>query len=142
MLTDGGQWLLLMVPALFGVVLVVLLIICAIQGDAMTQLIGLGEGVTAERMAELRRIFGFDLPGAHAVRPVARRGMGAPPGTLVETPPAVTAGARIHASVTTPATRRSSASASWLMWAVSVNPRGSTEMGMLWLQIGTGKRSV
>ena len=62
MLTYVGQRLLLTVPALFGVALVVFLLMRAIPGDVVTQLIGLGEGVTPERMAELRRMFGLDLP--------------------------------------------------------------------------------
>jgi peptide/nickel transport system permease protein len=62
MLTYLGRRLLLTLPALFGVALVVFLLMRAIPGDVVTQLIGLGEGVSEERMAELRRIFGLDLP--------------------------------------------------------------------------------
>lgn len=54
--------LLLTIPALFGVALVVFLLMRAIPGDVVTQLVGIGEDVSAERMAELRRIFGLDLP--------------------------------------------------------------------------------
>jgi len=62
MLVFLGRRLLLTIPALFGVALVVFLLMRAIPGDVVTQLIGLGEGVTPERMAELQRIFGLDLP--------------------------------------------------------------------------------
>jgi peptide/nickel transport system permease protein len=62
MLTYVGRRLLLTVPALFGVALVVFLLMRAIPGDVVTGLVGLGENITPERMAELRRIFGIDLP--------------------------------------------------------------------------------
>ncbi len=53
---------LLTIPALFGVAVVVFLLMRAIPGDVVTQLVGFGEDISAERMAELRRIFGIDLP--------------------------------------------------------------------------------
>jgi peptide/nickel transport system permease protein len=62
MLTYVGRRLLLTVPALFGVALVVFLLMRAIPGDVVTGLVGIGENISPERMAELRRIFGIDLP--------------------------------------------------------------------------------
>jgi peptide/nickel transport system permease protein len=57
-----GRRLLLTVPTLLGVALVVFLLMRAIPGDVVTQLVGVEQEVTPERMAELRRIFGLDLP--------------------------------------------------------------------------------
>lgn len=54
--------LLMTIPTLFGVALIVFLLMRAIPGDVVTQLIGVGEDVSPERMDELRRIFGLDLP--------------------------------------------------------------------------------
>ena len=50
------------VPTLLGVALVVFLLMRAIPGDVVTQLIGPGEDISADRLDELRRIFGLDLP--------------------------------------------------------------------------------
>jgi peptide/nickel transport system permease protein len=52
----------LAVPALLGVVLITFLLMRAVPGDVVTQLVGLEANVTAERRAELRRMFGLDLP--------------------------------------------------------------------------------
>ena len=57
-----GRRLLLTIPTLLGVALVVFLLMRAIPGDVVTQLVGVEQEVTPERMAELRRIFGLDLP--------------------------------------------------------------------------------
>jgi peptide/nickel transport system permease protein len=52
----------LAVPALLGVVLITFLLMRAVPGDVVTQLVGLEANVTVERRAELRRMFGLDLP--------------------------------------------------------------------------------
>jgi len=57
-----GRRILLTLPALFGVALVVFALMRAIPGDVVTQLVGAEQEVTAEQLAELRRIFGLDLP--------------------------------------------------------------------------------
>jgi len=57
-----GRRLLLTIPTLLGVALVVFLMMRAIPGDVVTQLVGVEQEVSPERMAELRRIFGLDLP--------------------------------------------------------------------------------
>ena len=62
MLTYLGRRILLTLPALFGVALVVFLLMRAIPGDVVSQLVGPEQEVTPERMDELRRIFGLDLP--------------------------------------------------------------------------------
>jgi peptide/nickel transport system permease protein len=62
MLTFLIRRLLLTIPALLGVALVVFLLMRAIPGDVVTQLVGVGQDISAERMDELRRIFGLDLP--------------------------------------------------------------------------------
>jgi peptide/nickel transport system permease protein len=62
MLTFLGRRLLLTIPTLFGVAFVVFLLMRAIPGDVVTQLVGIDVETTPERMAELRRIFGLDLP--------------------------------------------------------------------------------
>lgn len=54
--------LLLAVPALFGVMVVVFALMKAVPGDVVTNLVGLQGNVSAERMAEMRRMFGLDLP--------------------------------------------------------------------------------
>jgi len=61
MLTYLGRRLLLTLPALFGVALVAFLLMRAIPGDVVTNLVGQAE-ITPERLAELRRMFGLDLP--------------------------------------------------------------------------------
>jgi peptide/nickel transport system permease protein len=53
---------LLAIPALLGVSLTVFLLMRAVPGDVVTSLIGLEGNVSAERMVELRRMFGLDLP--------------------------------------------------------------------------------
>lgn len=50
------------VPALFGVMVVVFALMKAVPGDVVTGLVGLEGNVSVERMAELRRMFGLDLP--------------------------------------------------------------------------------
>jgi peptide/nickel transport system permease protein len=57
-----GRRILLTLPALFGVALVVFLLMRAIPGDVISQLVGVEQEVSPERMEELRRIFGLDLP--------------------------------------------------------------------------------
>jgi len=57
-----GRRALQTIPTLLGVALVVFLLMRAIPGDVVTQLIGPGEDISAERLDELRRIFGLDLP--------------------------------------------------------------------------------
>ncbi len=54
--------LLLAVPALFGVMVVVFGLMKAVPGDVVTNLVGLQGNVSAERLVELRRMFGLDLP--------------------------------------------------------------------------------
>jgi peptide/nickel transport system permease protein len=57
-----GRRILLTLPALFGVALVVFLLMRAIPGDVVSQLVGPEQEISPERMEELRRIFGLDLP--------------------------------------------------------------------------------
>ncbi|MFU8889516.1 MAG: hypothetical protein ACNA8N_13040 [Trueperaceae bacterium] len=45
-----------------GVALVVFLLMRAIPGDVVSQLVGPEQEISPERMVELRRIFGLDLP--------------------------------------------------------------------------------
>jgi peptide/nickel transport system permease protein len=54
--------LLLALPALLGVAATVFLLMRAVPGDVVTNLVGLQGNVTPERLAELRRMFGLDLP--------------------------------------------------------------------------------
>ncbi len=54
--------LLLTIPTLFGVALIVFGLMRAIPGDVVTSLVGLQGNVSAERLDELRRMFGLDLP--------------------------------------------------------------------------------
>lgn len=54
--------LLLAIPALLGVAAIVFLLMRAVPGDVVTNLVGLQGNVTPERLAELRRMFGLDLP--------------------------------------------------------------------------------
>ncbi len=54
--------ILLALPALLGVALVVFLLMWAVPGDVVTNLVGLEGNVTPERRAELQRMFGLDLP--------------------------------------------------------------------------------
>ncbi|MDZ7706679.1 MAG: nickel ABC transporter permease [Trueperaceae bacterium] len=50
------------IPTLFGVALIVFALMRAIPGDVVTSLVGLEGNVSAERLDELRRMFGLDLP--------------------------------------------------------------------------------
>ena len=52
----------LAIPALLGVMVTVFLLMRAVPGDVVTSLVGLEGNVSEERMAELRRMFGLDLP--------------------------------------------------------------------------------
>ena len=54
--------ILLALPALLGVALVVFLLMRAVPGDVVTNLVGFEGNVTPERRAELQRMFGLDLP--------------------------------------------------------------------------------
>lgn len=62
MLIFLGRRLLLTIPTLFGVAVVVFALMRAIPGDVVTNLVGLQGNVTPERLEELRRLFGLDLP--------------------------------------------------------------------------------
>src|SRR5680860_394546 len=57
-----GRRCLLALPTLFGVALIVFALMRAVPGDVVTNLVGLQGNVSAERLAELRRMFGLDLP--------------------------------------------------------------------------------
>lgn len=54
--------LLLAIPALFGVVVIVFVLMRAVPGDVVTQLVGLEGNVSAARLEEMRRMFGLNLP--------------------------------------------------------------------------------
>lgn len=54
--------ILLALPALLGVVLVTFGLMRLIPGDVVTNLVGLEGNVSPERLVELRRMFGLDLP--------------------------------------------------------------------------------
>jgi len=62
MLAYVGRRCLLAVPTLFGVALIVFFLMRAVPGDVVTNLVGLQGNVSQERLAELRRMFGLDLP--------------------------------------------------------------------------------
>lgn len=62
MLVFLGRRLLLTIPTLLGVAAIVFLLMRAVPGDVVTSLVGLEGNVSQERMAELRRMFGLDLP--------------------------------------------------------------------------------
>src|SRR5690554_5505492 len=53
---------LLAIPALLGVMIVVFVLMRSVPGDVVTSLVGLQGNVTPERLEELRRLFGLDLP--------------------------------------------------------------------------------
>lgn len=53
---------LLAIPALLGVMIVVFLLMRSVPGDVVTSLVGLQGNITPERLAEMRRLFGLDLP--------------------------------------------------------------------------------
>src|SRR5690606_9616060 len=52
----------LAVPALLGVMIVVFALMRSVPGDVVTSLVGLQQNVSPERLEELRRLFGLDLP--------------------------------------------------------------------------------
>ena len=62
MLVYLGRRSLLAIPTLFGVALIVFLLMRSVPGDVVTNLVGLQGNIKQERMAELRRLFGLDLP--------------------------------------------------------------------------------
>ena len=62
MLVYLGRRSLLAIPTLFGVALIVFLLMRAVPGDVVTNLVGLQGNVSQERLVELRRLFGLDLP--------------------------------------------------------------------------------
>ncbi len=53
---------LLAVPTLLGIAIIVFVLMRSIPGDVVTNLVGLQGNVSAARLAELRRMFGLDLP--------------------------------------------------------------------------------
>src|SRR5262245_15523779 len=53
---------LLCVPTLLGIALLTFLLGRLLPGDVVTNLVGADAHVSPERMAELRRLFGLDLP--------------------------------------------------------------------------------
>ena len=53
---------LLALLALFGVIVLVFVMVRLVPGDVVTNLVGIEGNVTKERMVELRRLFGLDLP--------------------------------------------------------------------------------
>ncbi|MEM6430445.1 MAG: ABC transporter permease [Deinococcota bacterium] len=62
MITFLVKRVLLALPALFGVTFIVFALMRAVPGDVVTQLVGLEGNVSAERLEEMRRMFGLDLP--------------------------------------------------------------------------------
>lgn len=50
------------IPTLLGVAIITFLLMRAVPGDVVTQLVGLDANNTPERLTELRRLFGLDLP--------------------------------------------------------------------------------
>ena len=62
MLTFLGRRVLLTIPTLLGAAVIVFALMRAIPGDVVTNLVGLEGNVSPERLAELRRMFGLDLP--------------------------------------------------------------------------------
>jgi len=62
MLTFLGRRTLLAIPSLLGVALVTFILMRSVPGDVVTSLLGDVQDVTPERLAELRRMFGLDLP--------------------------------------------------------------------------------
>ena len=62
MLVYIGRRTLLALPSLLGIAVIVFALMRAVPGDVVTGLIGFGDDVSQERMAELRRLFGLDLP--------------------------------------------------------------------------------
>ncbi|MBF6595310.1 MAG: ABC transporter permease [Thermaceae bacterium] len=49
-------------PTLLGVAIITFLLMRAIPGDVVTQLVGLESNATPQQLAELRRLFGLNLP--------------------------------------------------------------------------------
>jgi peptide/nickel transport system permease protein len=62
MLVFLGRRLLLTIPSLFGVAVMVFVLMRLVPGDVVTGLVGQGEDISPQRLAELRRMFGLDLP--------------------------------------------------------------------------------
>jgi peptide/nickel transport system permease protein len=62
MLIFLGRRILLTVPSLLGVAIVVFVLMRFIPGDVVTGLVGDMQDISPERLAELRRLFGLDLP--------------------------------------------------------------------------------
>jgi peptide/nickel transport system permease protein len=62
MLIFLGRRTLLAIPSLLGVALVTFILMRSVPGDVVTSLLGDVQDVTPERLAELRRMFGLDLP--------------------------------------------------------------------------------
>lgn len=62
MLVYLGRRSLLAIPTLFGVALIVFFLMRSVPGDVVTNLVGLQGNVSQERLVELRRMFGLDLP--------------------------------------------------------------------------------
>lgn len=62
MLSHLFRQVLLAIPALLGVMITVFVLMRSVPGDVVTNIVGLQGNVTAERMDEMRRLFGLDLP--------------------------------------------------------------------------------
>jgi peptide/nickel transport system permease protein len=62
MLVYFFRQVLLAIPALLGVILITFVLMRAVPGDVVTNLVGLEGNVSPERMEEMRRMFGLDLP--------------------------------------------------------------------------------
>ncbi|MBA2666994.1 MAG: ABC transporter permease [Trueperaceae bacterium] len=62
MLVFLGRRIVLTVPSLLGVAVIVFLLMRFIPGDVVTGLVGDAQDISPERLAELRRMFGLDLP--------------------------------------------------------------------------------
>ena len=69
MLVYLGRRCLLAIPTLFGVALIVFLLMRAVRGDVVTNLVGLQGNVSPERLVELRRMprlfAGRETPALH-----------------------------------------------------------------------------
>lgn len=62
MLVFLGRRTLLAIPSLLGVALVTFILMRSVPGDVVTSMLGDMQDVTPERLDELRRLFGLDLP--------------------------------------------------------------------------------
>ena len=62
MLIFLGRRMLLAIPSLLGVALITFVLMRFVPGDVVTSMLGDTQDVTPERMDELRRLFGLDLP--------------------------------------------------------------------------------